>query len=131
MKTKEELNDLKAEAESLNGKLAELNEADLGQVAGGAGSGSGTKYRLHDVLVSPGNSNFRYIVIGIGDVAMDGDQRYVLDCQIYKHIFERSTPRPVLSPDDIGRGSSDRWEWVHDNYYEKYESFIDANYVRA
>ena len=35
MKTKEELNALKEEVEALNKKLAELNEEELAQVAGG------------------------------------------------------------------------------------------------
>ncbi len=36
MKTKEELNALKEEVETLNKKLAELNEEELAQVVGGA-----------------------------------------------------------------------------------------------
>ena len=36
MKTKEELNALKEEVESLNKKLAELTEEELAQVVGGA-----------------------------------------------------------------------------------------------
>ena len=35
MKTKEELNALKSEVETLSGKLAELSEDELKQVAGG------------------------------------------------------------------------------------------------
>ena len=35
MKTKEELNELKIEYESLNRKLAELSEEELAQVSGG------------------------------------------------------------------------------------------------
>ena len=38
MKSKEELNTLKEEVETLNKKLAELTEDELQQVAGGAGS---------------------------------------------------------------------------------------------
>ena len=37
MKTKEELNALKAEVEALNKKLAELSEDELAQVTGGWG----------------------------------------------------------------------------------------------
>ena len=37
MKTKEELNALKEEVETLNKKLAELSEDELAQVAGGLG----------------------------------------------------------------------------------------------
>ena len=37
MKTKEELNALKEEVETLNKKLAELTEEELAQVSGGAG----------------------------------------------------------------------------------------------
>ncbi len=37
MKTKEELNALKKEVETLNKKLAELNEDELKQVTGGGG----------------------------------------------------------------------------------------------
>ena len=37
MKTKEELNALKEEAETLNKKLAELTEDELQQVSGGSG----------------------------------------------------------------------------------------------
>lgn len=40
MKTKEELNALKEEVETLNKKLAELNEEELAQVSGGAGGGN-------------------------------------------------------------------------------------------
>ena len=36
MKTKEELNALKEEAETLNKKLAELSEEELKQIAGGS-----------------------------------------------------------------------------------------------
>ncbi len=39
MKTKEELNELKEEVETLNKKLAELTEEELAQVVGGAGWG--------------------------------------------------------------------------------------------
>ena len=42
MKTKEELEALKEELETLNKKLAELSEAELAQVAGGADRGLGT-----------------------------------------------------------------------------------------
>ena len=38
MKSSEELNALKAEVETLNAKLAELNEEELAQVAGGTDS---------------------------------------------------------------------------------------------
>ena len=38
MKTKEELNALKKEVETLNKKLAELNEEELEQVVGGLGN---------------------------------------------------------------------------------------------
>ena len=38
MKTKEELNTLKDEAETLKGKLAELSEDELAEVTGGIGS---------------------------------------------------------------------------------------------
>ena len=38
MKTKEELNALKEEVETLNQKLAELTEEELGQVSGGIGN---------------------------------------------------------------------------------------------
>lgn len=38
MKTKEELNALKAEAEALNRKLADLTDEELAKVASGAGS---------------------------------------------------------------------------------------------
>ena len=38
MKTKEELQELKTEYETLNKKLAELTEEELAQVTGGAGS---------------------------------------------------------------------------------------------
>ena len=38
MKTKEELNALKEEVESLNKKLAELSEEELEQVTGGVGN---------------------------------------------------------------------------------------------
>ncbi len=40
MKTKEELNALHEEYESMNKKLAELTEEELAQVAGGAGGGN-------------------------------------------------------------------------------------------
>ena len=42
MKTKEELNALKEEAETLNKKLAELSEEELAQVSGGVYQGPGT-----------------------------------------------------------------------------------------
>ena len=40
MKTKEELNALKEEVETLNKKLAELSEEELAQVSGGAYQGA-------------------------------------------------------------------------------------------
>ena len=45
MKTKNELNTLKEEVETLNKKLAELTEEELKQVAGGVGS-SFSEYRF-------------------------------------------------------------------------------------
>ena len=41
MKTKEELNALKEEVETLNRKLHELTDEELEQVSGGGGSGCG------------------------------------------------------------------------------------------
>ena len=46
MKTKEELSALKEEVETLSKKLAELNEEELEQVAGGWG------YKEHEVFLS-------------------------------------------------------------------------------
>ena len=43
MKTKEELNALKEEVETLNKKLAELSEEELAQVAGGETLDFGSK----------------------------------------------------------------------------------------
>ena len=52
MKTKEELNALKKEAEALNEKLRELSEEELTQVAGGfAPEGEGEK-QLGDIVSS-------------------------------------------------------------------------------
>ena len=47
MKTKEELNTLKEEVETLNRKLAELTEEELAQVSGGAVPGR--EYWLKDI----------------------------------------------------------------------------------
>lgn len=44
MKTKEELNALKAEVDALNQKLAELTEDELDQVVGGVGMTRKRKY---------------------------------------------------------------------------------------
>ena len=44
MKTKEELDTLKEEVETLNKKLAELTEEELEQVAGGSFDGDMQKY---------------------------------------------------------------------------------------
>ena len=44
MKTKEELNALKKEVETLNKKLAELTEDELAQVSGGVESSGGREY---------------------------------------------------------------------------------------
>ena len=46
MKTKEEMNALKGEVETLNRKLEELTEDELKQVTGGSGGQSGTVYSL-------------------------------------------------------------------------------------
>ena len=49
MKTKEELNALKAEVRTLSQKLAELNEDELAQVVGGEDEESELEYKLlHD-----------------------------------------------------------------------------------
>ena len=45
MKTKEELNALKAEVETVNKKLAELTEEELEQVAGGDSSDKDSRDR--------------------------------------------------------------------------------------
>ena len=52
MKTKEERNALKEEVETLNKKLAELNEEELAQVTGGALSVA----NLHNIA-RPGDGN--------------------------------------------------------------------------
>ena len=49
MKTKEELNALKEEVETLNKKLAELNEEELAQVSGG-----GSTYAIGRRIKLPG-----------------------------------------------------------------------------
>ena len=49
MKTKEELNKLKEEFETLNKKLAELTEEELKQVSGGLGPSNGKKQKLYCV----------------------------------------------------------------------------------
>lgn len=49
MKTKEELNTLKEEVETLNKKLAELTEEELAQVTGGSGSGK-PKFNIGDTV---------------------------------------------------------------------------------
>ena len=49
MKTKEELNVLKEEVETLNKKLHELTEEELKQVSGGFGPSSGKKKKLYCV----------------------------------------------------------------------------------
>ena len=46
MKTKEELNEIKEEVETLNEKLHELTEEELEQVLGGFEPGSSAKIRL-------------------------------------------------------------------------------------
>ena len=58
MKTKEELNELKEEVETLNKKLAELNEEELAEVAGGIKlDGEGEK-KGYNVAIFPGLSGF-------------------------------------------------------------------------
>ena len=49
MKTKEELNALKEEVETLNKKLHELTEEELEQVSGGLGPSNGKKKKLYCV----------------------------------------------------------------------------------
>ena len=58
MKTKEELNALKEEAENLGKKLAELTEEELSQVAGG-----------RRAFLSAENQKIRTIVVPEGDEA--------------------------------------------------------------
>ena len=54
MKTKEELNALKNEVKALNKKLAELNEEELAQVAGGGFVEDAQRYASYaDVLTIP------------------------------------------------------------------------------
>ena len=50
MKTKEELNALKEEVETLNRKLAELNEDELKQVGGGRDSYTFDLYDIHKLV---------------------------------------------------------------------------------
>ena len=51
-KTKEELNALKAEVETLNSKLRELTDEELEQVAGGFGAWGGSD--VMSVITAPG-----------------------------------------------------------------------------
>ena len=56
MKTKEELNALKEEVETLNKKLTELTEGELAQVVGGLAPGR--RYWYSNVDVGSENSGF-------------------------------------------------------------------------
>ena len=47
MKTKEELNEIKEEVETLNKKLHELTEEELAQVCGGGSVDSNTEKEFH------------------------------------------------------------------------------------
>ena len=71
MKTKEELNALREEAENLGKKLAELTEEELSQVAGG---------------IQPGGTN----EIRPGDAAFRRTQRELVE-------FERTQPQSFSS----------------------------------
>ena len=55
-KTKEELNTIKEEVETLNEKLAELTPEEIAQVTGGVGSGAAGKHvsALPYVIVTAG-----------------------------------------------------------------------------
>ena len=75
MKTKEELNALKEEFETLNAKLAELTEDELKEVVGGA-SGSVDSLRLGDPS-HPGSGNVSNIVsTHIWDIAPKMKERF-------------------------------------------------------
>ena len=58
MKTKEELNALKEEVETLNKKLAELNEEELAEVSGGIALDSEGEKQGYNVAIYPGLSGF-------------------------------------------------------------------------
>ena len=52
MKTKEELNALKEEVETLNKKLAELTEEELAQVSGGSSAEDPSGYQISERMRS-------------------------------------------------------------------------------
>ena len=68
MKTKEELNALKEEVETLNKKLAELTEEELAQVAGGVIRNNGDSLTLWE----EGNP----LGLNDPDAALDAAKRY-------------------------------------------------------
>ena len=58
MKTKEELNALKEEVETVNKKLKELTEEELEQVFGGVTLGGEEEKQGYNVAIFPGISGF-------------------------------------------------------------------------
>ena len=53
MKTKEELDAIRSEVETVRGKLSELSEEELGQVVGGGVGSNGTLIAAQLILVVP------------------------------------------------------------------------------
>ena len=60
MKTKEELNELKEEVETLNEKLHELTEEELAQVTGGAAGGPHSQSASFFIAVGSGDCVAKY-----------------------------------------------------------------------
>ena len=79
MKTKEELNALKEEVETLNKKLHELTEEELAQVSGGSGSSTGAgNFGVGDWVIklrttAGSNTFFSYRVTAINGQNFDAD----------------------------------------------------------
>ena len=76
-KTKEELNALKEEAETVNGKLHELTDEELAKVSGGRTAESGDWYEIFNM----GNGTYMVHIIGFSDIKIFTDfseaQKYV------------------------------------------------------
>lgn len=104
-----------------------LSEEELNNVAGGTGSVDGTKYHINDVFIYNNNTNQRYIIVGIGCVNADGNQKYILDYQEYQLIRTEPEEREL---ELILSASNDRYAWVSLGLYEKYESFIDQFFTK-
>lgn len=106
-----------------------IPEEKLKTVAGGAGT-SDTKYQIHDVFTYGSNKKQRHVIVGIGEVDVTGDRKYIVDFQEYTLIRTDDRHDFIMA---AGEGPSiigSSYSWVSLGLSEVFESFIDQFYTK-